>query len=407
MARAGLILWVLPAVCLAAGQRDAGLKSLFENRQWFELRDAVEGADAPAFYRVAVSCAFGNVRRAESFFQDVVRSDARSAESFEAHGLLASAHMRVGHYRQALSHLRAMQAIRPDYSGLSGAVALFQALNRWPQPSIAKRRSSEVRLSDDMFIPVSVNGKPANYGFDSGADFSLMSEAEARRLGLIIHDAAGSEFQDGASGNKAGIRFAIANRFVVGGFELRNVTFVVFPNDAVPFSELPAEKQGIIGFPVLLAFRTMRWDGEGRLQIGFRAGSTIRKPNFCVPERSMPVVEGLFGSNRINVVLDTGSGRTFLTPRFAKDFLSVVEQAGKKESTRLRGLGGSTVVEAITLPEFHFQTGGYDLVLRPAQVLPQDSRVDRNSYHVWLGMDLLGQARRVTLDFESMRFVLE
>ena len=64
-------------------------------------------------------------------------------------------------------------------------------------------------------------------------------------------------------------------------------------------------------------------------------------------------------------------------------------------------------MEVVTLPEFKFQAGGLQLVLRPAQVLSKDPRVDRDSYHVWLGMDLLGQARRVTLDFESMVFALE
>ena len=51
--------------------------------------------------------------------------------------------------------------------------------------------------------------------------------------------------------------------------------------------------------------------------------------------------------------------------------------------------------------------GDFRLVLRPAQVLPEDSRVERKSHHVWLGMDLAGQAKRVTLDLESMRLVPE
>ncbi|MCX6625556.1 MAG: aspartyl protease family protein [Acidobacteria bacterium] len=407
MVRLGLILWFLPAFCLAADQRDADLKLLFDTRQWFELRDAVEGTDAPAFYRGVVSCVFDDVRGAEKSFRSVIQLNPRSDESFHAHGLLASAHMRAGHYRRALSQLQAMQAINPGFGGLSGAVALFRALSRWPQPAVARRRFSEVRLSDDMFIPVSVNGKPANYGFDSGMDLSVMSEAEARRLNLTIHDVAGSEFHDGASGNQVGIRFAIANRLVLGSFDLRNVTFLVVRNDAMPFVELPAEKQGIIGFPVLRAFGAVRWDTNGVLQIGFRPDPRIQKPNLCVPENSSPLVEGRVGSRKISVVLDTGSGRTFLTPRFARDFASVIEQTGKKDSTRLRGLGGSTEVEVLSLPEFRFHAGEFELVLRPAQVLPQDSRVDRNSYHVWLGMDVLGQARRVTLDFESRRFALE
>ena len=74
---------------------------------------------------------------------------------------------------------------------------------------------------------------------------------------------------------------------------------------------------------------------------------------------------------------------------------------------RLRGVGGSTEVRVIAISEIKFSVGGFDLALRPAQVLPKDERVDRDWYHVWLGMDLLGQAREVSLDFKSLAFSLK
>jgi hypothetical protein len=147
---------------------------------------------------------------------------------------------------------------------------------------------------------------------------------------------------------------------------------------------------------------------DGIFQIGFRPGpGTGRKSRLCFAGISTPVVEGLFGATHIKVVLDTGSGSTLLIPLFAKDFPGVVSQSGRKELTRHRGLGGSAELEVISLPEFKFRLGGFDLVLRPAQVLPKDARVDRESYHVWLGMHVPSQARRVTLDSQSMTFALE
>jgi hypothetical protein len=41
-------------------------------------------------------------------------------------------------------------------------------------------------------------------------------------------------------------------------------------------------------------------------------------------------------------------------------------------------------------------------VSRPAQVLPKDEGVDRDWYHVGLGMDLPGQTREASLDFKSL-----
>jgi predicted aspartyl protease len=253
-------------------------------------------------------------------------------------------------------------------------------------------------MSDDFFIPVAVDGKPAKYGFDSGMDISFISEAEANRLRLPIHEAIASTLRDGASGNDVPIRFVVAERLTAGGFELRNVVFLVARNDAMPFVELPPDKQGILGIPVLAAFGTMRWNNDHVLRIGMdRDRRDVKHPNMCFQGVAL-VVEGTFRTQRIHAWLDTGASKTYLTQRFAQQFPEVID-AGKEASVRLRGIGGST--------EIKFTVGGFDLALRPAQVLPKDERVDRDWYHVWLGMDLLGQAREVSLDFKALTFSLK
>ena len=157
-----------------------------------------------------------------------------------------------------------MQRLLPEISGLNSSLALFSKLSRYPELSAKARHVSDVRMSDDFFIPLAVNGKPAKYGFDSGMDISFISEAEANRLRLPIHDVSAATLRDGASGNAVPIRFVVADRLTVGGVELRHVVFLVARNDAMPFVELPRDKQGILGLPVLVAFGTMRWNQRPR-----------------------------------------------------------------------------------------------------------------------------------------------
>ena len=394
--------------CLAADRADSELKSLFTAHDWFKLRDAIEGsADAPAFYRGAVACAFNNLDDAERHFRVVVEAPGDSNQAAEAHGLLAHAYMRSGRYRQTYAHLAAMQRLTPEVSGLKSALALFSALSHCQELSAKARRHSDVRMSDDFFIPVAVNGKPAKYGFDSGMDISFISEAEANRLRLPIHEVSASTLRDGASGNDVPVRFVVADRLTVGGFELRHVVFTVARNDAMPFVELPPDKQGVLGIPVLVAFGTMRWNNDRVVRIGLDRGRRdAGPPNMCF-QAVTPVVEGTFRNQRLNAWLDTGSSKTYLTQRFAQQFPDAIEVGGKEASVRLRGVGGSTEVSVITVPEIKFSLGGLDLAMRPAQVLPRDERVDRDWYHVWLGMDLLGQAREVSLDFKSLTFSLK
>jgi Aspartyl protease len=317
--------------CLAADRSDSELKSLFDAHDWFKLRDAVgQSADAPAFYRGAVACAFNNVNDAELHFRAVIEAPGDAHQAAEAHGLLAHAYMRSGRYRQTYAHLAAMQRLMPEVSGLKSALALFSALGRYQELSAKARRLSDLRMSDDFFIPVAVNGKPAKYGFDSGMDISFISEAEANRLRLPIHEVSASTLRDGASGNEIPVRFVVADRLTVGGFELRHVVFTVAPNNAMPFVELPPDKQGILGIPVLVAFGTMRWNNARVLQIGMdRDHRDAQHPNMCF-QSVTPMVEGTFRTQRINAWLDTGSSKTYLTQRFAQQFPDVIEVGGKE-----------------------------------------------------------------------------
>ena len=41
-------------------------------------------------------------------------------------------------------------------------------------------------MTEDMFLPVSINGRPADYGLDTGMDLSVMNETEAGRLGMDL-----------------------------------------------------------------------------------------------------------------------------------------------------------------------------------------------------------------------------
>jgi hypothetical protein len=118
-------------------------------------------------------------------------------------------------------------------------------------------------------------------------------------------------------------------------------------------------------------------------------------------------VEASFRGRSITAWLDTGSSKTYLTQRFVREFSGVVKNSGIRTTAVLRGVGGAANVEVVTIPEFTFAVGGSDLTLRPAEVLPAQNNVDRDSYHIWLGMDLLGPARAVMIDFKSMTLAIE
>lgn len=392
-----------------ANSQSAELKSLYEAHQWFKLRDAVPAKRASAFYRGVAAAAFNHVKQAEQNLKSFVDSAPESEQASDARAILIYIYQRAGRYGQAVAEIEKALAVKPDDAGLKNARALFGALSQYPEQSVVERRFSRIRYSmkgGNMFVPVQINRKSASYVVDTGANFSLISEAEAKRLGLTIHESGGSQIGD-AAGAGVDVRIAVADQLTVGRIRLRHVSFFVVRDDQQPFVDLPSGERGVLGLPVLLAFETLRWKQDGTFEVGFAPGSTKgSKANVCFEGANL-ITEGEFRQSRINVFLDTGATRTRALPLFAREFAGFIHEFGRKGSDRVTGVGSSVAVDAVVLPELALRIDGFDAVLRPAQVLLQEPTSDSRWWHVWIGMDLLNQARVVTLDLRSMRLALE
>ena len=175
-------------------------------------------------------------------------------------------------------------------------------------------------------------------------------------------------------------------------------------NQWVRFRGLRGER-GVLGLPVLLALQTMRWKADGTFESGFRSQpKSARKSNLCF-EGADVVTEAGFREGKLNLHLDTGASETLLFPKFAEEFASIVSESGQKGSKQISGVGQSVKVDAVSLPLVTLEIGGLDTYLRPAQVVLKE--VGSRWLHGRLGLDLLRQARAVTIDFRSMTLALD
>jgi predicted aspartyl protease len=390
----------------AGASRDSDLKSLYETHQWFKLRDAVRAVKATPFYRGAVAYAFNDFKQAQKYLQDVIKSAPKSEQASEARGLLIYVFQRAGGYRQAMSQIEELLAAESDNTNLKNARSFFAELSQYPEQSVTRRNYSSIRCrthDGNLFVPLSVDGKSADYILDTGANVSTISESEAKRLGLAIHKSGVKGTV--ATGAQVGFRTAVANQLTLGNVRLRHVVFLVARDDQQPFVDLPSGERGVLGLPVLLALQTMRWSADGKFESGFRsARSSVRKSNLCF-EGADIVTETGFRQSKLDLHLDTGASETVLFPKFAEEFASLVSESGQKNSKRVTGVGDSVEVDAVSLPLLTLRIGGFDATLRPAQVLLK--QVGSRWFHGRLGLDILSQARVVTIDFRSMTIALE
>ncbi len=280
--------------------------------------------------------------------RSVINAAPRSEEAHQAYELLAHLYIQTGQYarlatdmQRRLKDFPAREEVRRDHAALGPLLHL-------PDQVTARTGFAILKHNRDLFSPMTINGQPAAYFFDSGAGVSAMSESEAKRLGMEINDDAGQLAT--STGHQTSFRTAVAKDFKWGAVELKNVSFAVFRDDQEPWKDLPAGRRGLIGIPALVAAQRVRWSRDGTVEVGANRGAPIgRQPNLCFDD------DQLFTSvteqgHTFSMRLDTGAVYTELWSTFAQAFPELIQNKGTKTAKDVHGIGHAEEMEAVSLP---------------------------------------------------------
>jgi predicted aspartyl protease len=388
-----------------AGAAAADWKGLVKREDWFGLRDAASVQPAPSFYAGAIAAAFDRRADAMRILATVIAGAPASHQADMAREWLIDVHFRSGHYRSALDELKLLLDRHPRVRSLLEARSLFTALAQQGDMEVVTRapaRSSWHIEQGNMFVPVVVNGVSGDYILDSGANTSLLSVTEAQRLGLKLQ--AGEGTGKDYVGNHLAFQAAIAPELRLGPIVLHNVPFGVVPDKQEPFVDLPEGKRGVLGISILLAVETWRWSKDGTIEMGFASAGYVKGRENLAFDGSTPLVLAEFAHTLLTFHLDTGAGHTDLWPAFARRYPAGLSRSGK---SKIASVGGSRDISAAKLGTFDLLIDGRQLQLHDVIVLLKPPGSSRRPYYGNLGIDLLQQAQRVTLDFTAMRMTVE
>ena len=151
-------------------------------------------------------------------------------------------YFRAGQYREALQELDARVRMRPNDKSLLDDRPLMLALSKEPdqvgKAKYAKLAKTSINDGNPHF-PVTVNGKDAVWFMDTGANISVMSDAEATTLGLEVVPV--ETTMDDISGSKTSLQVALVPDLYIGKTHLKHVGFAVLPHTRPPFDDIPTE----------------------------------------------------------------------------------------------------------------------------------------------------------------------
>lgn len=220
IAAAVLIVGLLPAMRGQSPQ--SSFQAAYEKHRVFALRTDVAGAPrAEPFYKGAVAAEANRIDIAVRELRAVISAAPGSDQAYEAHDLLGNTFFRNGMYRDAFGEIRAALKQRPDASDAKQMLPVITALNNFPEIKVISLRSSTLQLEPkSIFLPIRVNGRAAEFFFDTGAGISLMGESEAKELGITAQAVDGT-MGDASGRGVSGIRIALARDLIIGACTLR------------------------------------------------------------------------------------------------------------------------------------------------------------------------------------------
>jgi hypothetical protein len=287
----------------------------------------------------------------------------------------------------------------------------MQAASAAPEQEVAHFGPAHVAWVDpgkSLMIPISIDGKPVKYFFDTGANFSIISDADAKQLGLVVHDE--NLAVQGSSGHQASFRIATAGHLQIGDFEVENVAFLVFPAEQPPFNELPPLEQGLIGISPLLAARQLSWGPSTGLSLGTGPRENHdATPNMAFDGQNI-IALASFQNAPVVFMVDSGSGSTDMYPRFAKDHSAYVNERGTKTKHKFMGFGGEINADVLRLPELSFIIGqnaaqNTNRIPNVKVLLQYTDQISRR-FDGTLGADTMLGPRSFDFDFDNMTLTL-
>ena len=331
-------------------------------------------------------------------------SEDRAARG-AAWGTLAMVQLRLGRYADAVGTLEvALAAFEGDDDarrGLEQTLGVAQALSGAEPQRRSDFEAGSLTFERDLAglprVPLTINGQARTYVFDTGANFSVVTESQAAELGLrMLGQSAGigSVTQDTTAAH-----LALAETLTIGNLTFENVVFLVMPDSSLSFAGGAYTIPGILGFPVISQMERISVE-ETTLSWGPSQGPVIERDLFV--DGLTPRVYGHIGDGpAVQFALDTGANRTGLRPIVLVDQPALAEGA-RDRTEQVGGAGGVVEVQATQIPRVTLRFDTVSVELENVSVADESAGGD--DIHGRLGQDVL--RRGYVMDFPAGDFAL-
>lgn len=388
------------------------LDSLYRAHDYFALRERLSNTPTSlagtSFYTAAVQHAFNDPLRSNDTILRALQTVGLSDSlRFELMRMRLSNDLRLNQYASADS-VATMLLAAPPPSADSATLAdirntdqLVRALRDVPPQVATITESSLLHRDSANHVLVQIGDSLRHYGFDTGANLSVLMRSEAEALGLPIRPAGLTIGSSTDANVKADI--AVAARLTIGHIVYRNVVFLVMPDRALTFQD-GFQIRGLIGFPVIEAMGEIHFRRDGSIDIP--AHALDRGLHNLALEEFLPLVQVNYDGEKLACLLDTGSGQTaFLAPYYVRHRASF-NAMGKLDSLKTGGAGGVRTLLIYRMRHVDLGIGDTTVTLQNIPVYTTFLHSPSDDQACTIGRDVLHSFGEYVLNFHSMTLTL-
>ena len=289
-----------------------------------------------------------------------------------------------------------------DKEDYENSLLMWEAMQGVGKQEVIRKDETKLNMKRDLAglynIPVTYNNETFDFVFDTGANFSTITESYAKKLDLVF---SGGTIKVGAiTGIKIDSRIAWAKSFFIGNMEIKNALFLVLKDEDLSFAGGVYKINGIIGFPVIAEMGEVIISKEGELDVPLTP-SVTNKNNLLI-DGFNPLVEVDYKNNPMCFTFDTGAKTTMLYIPFLKDYEKEITSEYKLEDIKFGGAGGDVKVPGYNLKNVELKIADDKVVIPGMSLISKSLKEKEEIMYGNLGQDFISKFDKMILNFKYM-----
>lgn len=259
-------------------------------------------------------------------------------------------------------------------------------------------------IADLVNVKAEINGNEEEFIFDTGANFSTVSESFAKKTGLIFLE--GKIDVGTATSKEVSSGLAYAKSLKIGNISYSNVLFLVLPDEALSFAGGFYVINGIIGFPVIKEMKEIQLSDK-ELFIPSKPKNSSYS-NLAL-NGFLPVIETFVNTtfavaDTLVFSFDTGAKKTMLYYPYYEKYRSVIDSKYEPSEIKVGGAGGEEILKGFQIDEMNFRVSEGNAELKNVSLLSEQIRDKDNDKYLGgnIGSDFFSSFKNMIINFDDM-----